>query len=283
MPMEVVLMRHGQSEANVVQSAEKTDNPAPFELSQQVYARHDFEQRLAPKGLAQAAGARAWLEANGTLPEDFDECYVSPLYRTLETAQILGGAACLWLPEPKIVEREWGLFGALPLEEREARFPDTKRMQELSSFYTRYDGGESVHEVTLRFRQFLDTLSREKTDQRILAVTHGELMWAARFVIERMLPQEWQAMDEEKALRIGNCCLLWYTRQNPEDPDDIRESLSDGWRRMIDTAQPERSPYGGEWQKLSGKRRFSAGQIAGLIQDSPPLLRRDLAIEEIAG
>lgn len=274
MPMDLVMMRHGQSEANVVQGLEKSDVPHP--QTNAIYARHDYEQRLARDGLTQPLLARDWLLAQGIAPEQFDEAYVSPLYRTLETAAILGGQACLWLPETKIIERDWGIFGATPLNERRVRFADTERMKQLSSFFTRFDGGESMYDVTMRFRMFLDTLSREKSDQRILAVTHGELMWAARFVIERLMPHEWQAMDGDKTLRIGNCCLLWYSRQNPEDADDVRLSLSDGWRLMYNPVEPQTSPYGGEWQKLSGKRRFNAQQINELLRATAPLLNREV-------
>jgi broad specificity phosphatase PhoE len=278
-PRDLVLVRHGLSEPNLVQRAEKTDTPHPETVK--VYARHDYDQRLAPDGLAQPLMARAWFEQQGMLPEEFDEAYVSPLLRTLETAKILGGSACRWLPEPKIVEREWGVFGATPLIERRERFADTERLKELSSFFTRFDGGESIYDAVLRFGLFMNTLSREKADQRVIAVTHGELMWAARFVVERMLPREWQDLDKDKALRIGNCCVLWYTRQNPDNPDDVRRSLSDGWRLMYDPVEPEKSPYGGQWCKLPGKRRLGPDDIDQILATSQPLLARDVAIEHI--
>jgi hypothetical protein len=118
----------------------------------------------------------------------------------------------------------------------------------------------------------MDTLDRDMGDKRVLAVTHGELMWATRFVVERMLPQEWQELDLDKTLRIGNCCIMWYSRQNPEDPGEVRTSLSAGWLRFVDPVEPEHSPYGGEWQELPGKRRFTGRELEELADQTPRLL-----------
>ena len=88
-------------------------------------------------------------------------------------------------------------------------------------------------------------------DKRVLAVSHGEFMWAMRFVVERMLPQKWQELDKNKKMRIGNCYILWYSRRNPADPTDVRTSLSDGWRRIVDPVERQFAI------------RWSMGQVAG--------------------
>lgn len=262
MPMDLMLIRHGRSKANEAQQADKNGEDMTPHLD--VYDKHDFEQRLASTGIKQAQKARRWMLANDVDPEEFDARFVSPYYRTLETAAHLGGTA-LWVPDARLVERDWGSYGAMTIKERQERYPETERMRELSSFFTRFDGGESVYDVYCRFRDFLGTLSREMKDKRVLAVTHGELMWAARFTIERMMPHEWEALDRDKTKRISNCAILWYTRTNPEDPEDVRASLSDGWRRMIDPIQPSKSPYDGEWQKLPGKQHYNGEQLLQIV------------------
>jgi hypothetical protein len=82
-----------------------------------------------------------------------------------------------------------------------------------------------------------------------------------------MTPKEWERLDADKTLRIGNCAILTYSRVNPEDPTDISPSMTSGWRRMLDPIQPERSPYGGEWQKLAGKRYYSGAQLLEMLDD----------------
>lgn len=264
MPMELVMVRHGRSRANEAQQADKRgDDMTPHS---DVFDIHDYAQRLSPVGVEQAKTAREWMVANGLAPEEFDERYVSSFHRTMETAAYLGGPACQWLVDARLIERNWGHYGAMTIKERQERYPHTERMKQLSSFLVQFDGGESIYSTMYPFRDFLGTMYREKVDKRVLVVSHGERMWVARFVIERMTIDEWQRLDADKTMRIGNCALLQYRRQNPEDPEDVVTSFSSGWRRMIDPVEPEKSPYGGEWCKLPGKRHFTGQQLLAMIE-----------------
>lgn len=266
LPIEITFMRHGFSEANAAQRADKRGEDMTPHLG--VYDKHDFEQRLHPEGITQAKQARAYMLDNGLAPEDYDDHHASPFYRTLETAAYVGGENCEWLPEIRLIERDWGAYGAMLMKERQEQFPHTERMKALSSFFARYDGGESIYDTVFRVRNYIGTLAREATDKRILAVTHGEFMWATRFLIERMQPPEWQELDGDKTQRIGNCALLQYSRANPEDPDEVKRSLANGWRRMIDPINPQKSPYGGEWVKLEGKKRYRGSQLLNTLDSN---------------
>lgn len=270
-PLELTLIRHGESEINVVSRTEKNKELHPD--SDVIYGRHDFEHRLTPRGVEQALTAREWLIAEGKDPEDYDERYVSPCFRTLETAAYIGGATCLWLPDANLVERSWGVFGNTPAEEREKRFQDTIRQRTMSSFFARLDGGESISDGVTRYRDHMGTLERDQGDKRVLEVAHGEIMWIARFVIERMLPHEWQELDMDKSQSIHNCNVLSYTRINPDEPADIRSSLSAGWRRIVDPVNPARSPFDGEWVKLPGKRRFNQQELLSIVSAKARLLQ----------
>lgn len=272
-PLHLVLVRHGQSEANVVQ---KRDKPGldPHPLQESVYERVDSHQRLTSEGRSQAIAAGEWLMHQGLDPESFDERYVSPYVRTMETAGLLGGPDTLWLPEVRLIERDWGAYGATPAAQRAERFPDTERARAQSGFFARYDGGESISDVVSRFRDFLGTLARDFPDRRVIAVTHGELMWTARFVIERLLPEEWNELDDDESMRMGNCCVLEYTRVNPLDPDEVRSSLSRGWCRIVNTDRPT-SPYGGGWRELHGKQHRSGAELLELADARVPLLGID--------
>jgi broad specificity phosphatase PhoE len=268
-PIDLVIVRHGQSEANIIQHAEKHGGVDPDQLKK-VYERPDFAQRLSERGREQAFKAGEWLRSNKMHPSHFDERYVSPYYRTMETAALLG-PECEWLPEVRLIERDWGIYGSTPMETRVKKFIDTERMREDSSFFVRFDNGESIADVVYRVRDFIGTLDREMGDKRVLAVSHGELMWAMRFVVERMLPQKWQELDKDEKWRIGNCYILWYSRRNPADPTDVRTSLSDGWRRIVNPVEGE-SPDGGEWVKLPGKQHLSQLGLLEAISHSQPLL-----------
>ena len=68
--------------------------------------------------------------------------------------------------------------------------PEARQRWKDSSFFTRLDNGKTYADVVYRVRDFIGTLDREMGDKRVLAVSHGELMWAMRFVVERMLPRK---------------------------------------------------------------------------------------------
>ena len=299
MPETLVIVRHGLSEPNIIQRLENYEEQKKFTydlesgnfevndptvnefvtkyagyyaMKDEIYARPDFAQRLSLEGVEQAKKAGAWLRDNFIKPEDFDERYVSPFNRTMETAMALGGSACEWLVDWRIVERDWGIYGATPKNIRSDMFPHTDKNKELASFFTRYENGESILDTVLRVRDWTDTLVRDNAGKKVLATSHGELMWAERVNIERILPQEFHELDNDKSLRIGNCCLLIYDRNNPDGSGEMTESLSSGWMRMIDPVEPEKSPYGGEWQRLPGKRRFSNNQLSELFNQTPRLI-----------
>ncbi|MFZ2384142.1 MAG: histidine phosphatase family protein [Candidatus Nanopelagicales bacterium] len=269
LPTDLVFVRHGQSEANVVQRAEKVAirSGDAVVVPPGFYDRHDWQFRLSPLGREQAEVAGTFFD--GGLGRHFDVGYVSPHMRARETAALLGGSDFPWLIDDRLRERDWGVYGAVPRSERTELFPLTERQQQNSPWYAHFDGGESLASgVFARVRDFLGTLHRERADQRVIAVTHGEFMWTARYVLERMLPEEWEALDADKSKRIRNCTILEYTRRDPQT-GDVQPTLQ--WRRLRYTDEPARSPHGGEWVRLATKRQFTGAQLEELVQSVPPL------------
>ena len=77
-------------------------------------------------------------------------------------------------------------------------------------------GGESIAQVAEnRVRNFLYTLHRELDGRRVLAVTHGEFIWATRLVLERFDDDEYERLVTDDAERIGNCEIVHYSRRDP--------------------------------------------------------------------
>lgn len=270
LPIDLIFVRHGQSESNVVQRAEK-DGGLIHPATEKIYERYDADQRLTVEGIRQADNCGRWIEENIDHPEDYRR-FVSPYMRTLETAAYLGDY--VYWPDAALVERDWGIFGQTPHVDREAKFAEIVKMLKATAFFARMTGGESIHDLTMRVRQFLDTCSRNN-DDHVMAVTHGEFMWGARFVLERMMPHEWESYDADQELRIGNCCVMHYTRRCPWDPKVVVDSMSEGWRRMVNTPHPEQSPYCGEWVSLNCKRTLNPDQLLEIVNTRPPLLTEE--------
>ena len=113
-PLRLVMIRHGQSEANIVQHAQKLGQK--IDLEKKVEARADWRQRLSPKGKEQADKARRELSKIYGSLDFFDSKYTSPFIRARETAAILSGENChFWKIDDLLSERNWGIFGRVDM------------------------------------------------------------------------------------------------------------------------------------------------------------------------
>lgn len=269
MPLHVVLVRHGQSEANVVQKELRSDIAS--EVVGEIYERPDWLQRLSSEGVAQAKAAGGWIRENIGPIAEFSVVYFSPFMRTRETAAYLcGDEKVLLTQEDRIIERDWGQFGKFSKTDQAKHFPHTYREKRANPLYVRLDGGESMIDVYGRIRDMQGTLHREYSEGRVMMVTHGDLMNAWRYAIERMLPEEWEALDGNHAYDFKNCSVLHYTRVNPLDPTDVRDHLK--WRRFVHTVDESASPDNGQWVELPERVRYTPKQLLQQVDKSKRLL-----------
>lgn len=275
MPIDLVFVRHGQSEANIIQKADKESviHPAASHIND----RPDWRQRLSPKGIKQAQIAKEWIDEHLGGVESFDGRYASPFLRTRETAAHIGGLETGdWTIDDRLVERGWGVYGIVPRAEQRVQFPLTSRLHELTPWYVRFDGGESMPDVYGRFRDFQGTLHREQSDKRVIIVSHGDFINVARYGVERMLPEQWEALDRDPRYTIRNCSVTHYSRVNPNDPNDIRDKIH--WRRIVYPDALRDSPDSGEWVELPGRQRYTGAELLRQIAFSEPLLENETAL-----
>ncbi len=264
MPEHLVLVRHGQSEANIVQQRFKRD-PATV-APEGFFDRHDSQMRLSPTGREQASACGDWLRGNGL--GDFDRYYVSPHTRTAETAATLalGGP---WSLDLRWRERDWGEFGVLGGTERAERFALSQKLKDQHKWYWCPPGGESLATgVHGRFRDILDTLHREAAGLRVIAVTHGEMIDVARFVLERLTPDEWLAQDRDPAYRVHNCQVLHYTRRDPVS-GELHPKVR--WMRSVCPWDPTCSWQDGAWREIY-RRQYSDAELMTLVESHRRLL-----------
>lgn len=272
MPYDLIFVRHGESEPNVVHGLEKKDKSHPN--AREVYDRPDWEQRLSSKGVSQAKSAGEWLRANGLTMDVFARCYASPFMRARETAFHIGKDEAMWHLDDRIKERDWGEYGATPKDIRETLFPHTHRNHKVNKWYARLNGGESLADsVLMRARDFVGTLHRDLSDKSVLVVSHGEFMLTMRYLIERMLPEEWLEIEADVAQDIKNCTILHYSRVNPTNPHQISQHLS--WMRMIYPYDIASSPFGGQWQPVREKRYVSGEELKSQFESVQNLIEKD--------
>ncbi len=274
MPRRLTQVRHGQSEANVVQKELLPDLDP--EVIEAIKSRPDWLQRLSPLGVEQAKLAGDWIRQNiGMIATTYDVVYVSPFMRTFETASYaIGDEDVRLTPEDRIIERDWGLYGQLSRADQQRFYPDTYRHKKENPLYARLDGGESPMDVFARIRDMHSTMHREYMEGKVLMFTHGDFLTTERYVNERMLPEEWIEMVRDSFLDMRNGTIVDWTRENPDDPEDVREKLQ--WMRIVHPTAPELSPNGGEWVEMTRRRTYTAGEGLARVATSPTLLPEGL-------
>ena len=215
MPNELVLLRHGESEGNVASRLAKTGDLSSYTDSFVTTPGHRW--RLTSRGREQAHTVGGWIRRE--LPA-FDRHMVSPYVRAKETAAELDLPEVRWLLSRAVRERDWGDIGSMPRQRFEGDYPQNARMRRTDPLYWVPPGGESIaHVAEDRVRNALATLHRECSGQRVLMVTHGELMLAFRLVLERWSDEEFLDHSEAAQEKITNCTVLHYSPTNPTKGD----------------------------------------------------------------
>ncbi len=205
-PTSLWLVRHGQSEGNVIRDATAPDAEV-LDI-----ADRDMDVRLSALGTRQAAALGEWLGQQ--LPDVRPDVVVSsPYRRATETAVALMKAAHLdgeVVPDERLRERDLGMMDLLTTKGFAARFPqEAAHRLRLGRFYYRPPGGESWTDVALRCRSLLDSMSREHTGRRVLLVTHEVVIIMVRTILEHLDEQGALALSRDAA--IANCSLTAYT------------------------------------------------------------------------
>ena len=167
MPIDLFLLRHGQSEGNVaLHRAKHGDDSA---LTETFLRRHSSKWRLTNRGIIQTRAGGEWLRENTNTK--FDYYYVSDYVRTKETAIELGLPNARWHTDFLLREREYG------------------EIDPVSGAYIKdsfYKTNESMAEICMRIDHFIQKLRHKCKGKRVVVVSHGEVMWTLRLQLEQM-------------------------------------------------------------------------------------------------
>jgi NAD+ kinase len=266
LPIDLVLIRHGQSEGNAAKRrSEQGDHAALKKLQEQ----HTRSVRLSKLGREQASAAGRWL-VNEFYSDSkgFDSFYTSEFVRAMETAALLGLPNARWFRSFYLAERDWGDLESCPEDERAAKYGEAMRMRGVEPFFWRPPNGESMAEVCLRLDRVLQTLHRENSEKRVIIVCHGEVMRAFRILLERMPQQRFKELSFSKEREDGvyNCEIMHYTRRDPQAKTGT--DYADWMRRVRPLDTPV---WTTGWQQIE-RPRYTNEDLLGIVSQSQTVL-----------
>jgi NAD+ kinase len=266
MPLDLVLVRHGESEGNYAYGLSYKGDNRYFEPGSPFQGRHGSKWRLTDRGREQAEAAGAWLRAH--VATSFDRYYAAEYLRAMETAAHLGFAEARWHCEFYLRERDWGKFDCMSYEQRKREYADDLRRRELDRFFWTPPGGESLATMCLRIDRILNTLHRECGEKRVLIVCHGEVMWGFRVRVERLSQHRYQELDFSKDPfdKIHNCQVLHYTRRDPET-GEVRPHVH--WFRSVCPWDMTRSRNA--WERIE-RATCSNAELLDVVERTPRLI-----------
>jgi probable phosphoglycerate mutase len=191
---ELILLRHGQSAANVAFPAADAKGHLESGLT-----GRDRDVELTDLGVAQAEAVGAWL---ARLPADRvpEVPITSPYLRAKETWRIAAETSGLSFPpattDERLVDR---LLGDLEMMTRAAivrDFPDEARYHGTTDYRWRPPNGESFGDIRIRLKSFLDDINTDHAGRRVVVTAHDAVVLMMRAVIEDL---DWDAVDEVAA------------------------------------------------------------------------------------
>jgi 2,3-bisphosphoglycerate-dependent phosphoglycerate mutase len=213
-PRALWLIRHGQSEGNVIRDeAERRDAP-DFVLDSR-----DADVPLSDLGRRQAEAFGRWL-AEQPSEQKPQVVLVSPYERARETADVvLATAGLADVPrgvDERLRDREMGLWDGLTWRGIVAKFPEeSERAKLVGRYFHRPPGGESWADICLRLRTFLADVARELRDARVLVVAHDVVIQLTRVIVEGM--DEAAAVELVHGTTYANCGLTSF-ESGPDGP-----------------------------------------------------------------
>jgi len=212
-PKRLVLVRHGESEANVYLN--QVLKGEIFSFPPELAKLSDWDIKLTEKGKKQSQKTGDYLYKTFGL---FDACFVSPQQRAKETfKEILsryGNKKNILEKntyyDSRLREKDHGAVSYLSEEEMKRFFPhEYERRQREGKLLFRPLGGESWYDVKdLRVGSFLNSIYRDYSNKSILVISHSITINCFRMKLEKL--------DESNMLQIiqkeplDNCGIVVF-------------------------------------------------------------------------
>ncbi len=143
--MDIIMIRHGESEDNVLKVFGTFDSP------------------LSDKGVEQIKNTR-----NALKEFDYSKVYYSPFIRTVQTLDILELEG---IEEKRIGEYDFGIFSGMNNKMIEEKYPEKYKLWNENPTDYIIEDGESISIAYKRISEFLEEIVEK--DESVVLVTHA--------------------------------------------------------------------------------------------------------------
>jgi broad specificity phosphatase PhoE len=206
--VELLLIRHGESEGNVAATEARE---AGVEVIDVPARDADVDLSGTGRDQAKALGAALGRIAQERRP---DAIVSSPYARARQTAEIAAETAGWPLEvrtDERLRDRELGILDRLTRLGVENRYPEeSDRREWLGKLYYRPPGGESWADVALRLRSVLAELNSLGMGHRVMLVCHDAVIMLFRYVLEGLSERE--LLDLAARETILNASMTRFVR-----------------------------------------------------------------------
>lgn len=259
MPDTLVMIRHGESDINVINRALKRGEISEYPKS--VLSIPDREFRLSTRGREQAVATGRWLrEAE---PKGFDVIYVSDHVRARETAGLVcreaGWKNALIRIDPQLGERNWGRFAFVDSERRD----EVMALRHRDPLHAPMPDGETLLQTRTRTRVLLERITRENRGQRVLVFSHGEYIEALWSEVGHFSTEAQREFFKTPEGDIKNCQVVEFSSINPANNEPR------GQLRWVRSSCPH-AGIAGEWSEFQ-YQKFSPEELLSTIEGYPRL------------
>lgn len=171
-PKLIVLIRHAESEGNILTLEERAKHPVG-----------SCNYSITARGVEQAKQTGVYVRKRFG---KFDAYYTSYFTRTLQTFSYIYPDV---LPQvdPRLAEAQRGIFHSNTIAEIEKYYPGEIQRRNLEGrYHYRPPGGENWPDVEMRIRSFVETLCYENSGQKVLLLVHGHWMCLFQRLIQNI-------------------------------------------------------------------------------------------------
>ncbi len=198
-PKLLVIVRHGESEQNVVTDLLEKDLIHNLGELEKI---RNMDIRLTTKGIRQAKKAGKYLSKKFNR---FDMCFCSPYKRTKQTSKAIISKLPYKLKihyDNRLREKEFGRFSHIPKKQIKISYPEEwKDRKREGKYWYRLPRGENYPDVEMRVHSFLDKLIRDCRQKNILIVTHQVTYKSFRTLFQHL--SEKQVLNLPKTPNCG--------------------------------------------------------------------------------